>query len=37
MASIKEVNNLGGKRTDFERAAAHLLPEDPFQKKTPDG
>ena len=33
MASIKEVNNLGGKRTDFERAAAHLLPEYPVQKK----
>ena len=33
MASIKGDNNLGGNRTDFERAAAHLLPEDPVQKK----
>ena len=33
MASIKGDNNLGGKRTDFKRVAAHLLPEDPVQKK----
>ena len=33
MSSIKGDNNIGGKRTDFERAAAHLLPEYPVQKK----
>ena len=33
MASIKGDNNLGGKRTDFERAAAHIFLEDPVQKK----
>ena len=36
MDSIKGDNHLGGKRTDFERVAAHLLPENPV-KKTPDG
>ena len=33
MASIKEDNNLGGKRTYLKQAASHPLPEDPVQKK----
>ena len=33
MASIRGDNNIGGERTDFERVAAHILPEDPVQKK----
>ena len=36
MSSIKGDNNLGGKRTDFEQADDHLLPEDRVQKKMPD-
>lgn len=33
MASIKTDNGPGGMRTDFEAAAAHLLPYDPVAKK----
>ena len=33
MANIKGDTVVGGKRTDFELAAAHLLPEDPVARK----